>query len=129
MRTSLQLAFALLVATGCARLSGVDFVWFNVSGHEITVTGISGLPAFSTPSVLVPVPNDTNRLNEASATCWDSVKVGDSIKFVWSEGGVSRQFEAKRVELGIPSRLNGGQVRFTYIGEGKWRIRFVHGKL
>jgi hypothetical protein len=103
----------------------VDFVYFNLSTNEIRVTDVAGLPRDMTPGVLVPVADDTNRLNESSATCWESVSVGDAIKITWTESGTSRQFEAKRAELSIPARLDGGQVRFTYRGRGQWRIRFV----
>ena len=125
MRITRQLLFLLLILAGCGPMREVDFVWFNLSGHEIRVTDISGLPATATPGVLVAVPDDTNRLHEASATFWESIKVGESIKITWNESGASRQFEAKRADLSIPSRLNGGQVRFSYLGDGKWRIRLL----
>ena len=103
----------------------VDFSYFNLSGHEIKVTDISGLPSAATPGYLVAVPDDTNQLNEVSAHLYESVQIADTMKIVWDENGVSREFKAKRDDLSIPSRLHSGKVRFTYLGDGKWRIRFT----
>jgi hypothetical protein len=67
----------------------VDFVYFNLSGHEIRVTNISGLPSNATPGVLMPVPDDTNRLNEKSMTFFERSRIADKITIFWQEDGVS----------------------------------------
>jgi hypothetical protein len=114
-----------LLLTSCSQIRQVDFVWFNLSGREIRVTGISGLPGDVIPGVLIAVSDDTNRLNEASLTFFESIRAAETIKIVWDEGGATHSFEAKRVDLSVPVRLDGGQLRFSYLGADKWRIRFV----
>jgi hypothetical protein len=119
--------FLLLVAvaaTGCFRAPEVDFAWFNVSEHEIMVTDVSGLPPEASPGVLVVVSDDTNRLNRACSTFSESVPIGETIRIAWDEAGASRRYEVRRSDLNLPPRLHGGQVRFTYLGQGKWRVRF-----
>ena len=115
----LILSAALLV--GCSRQ--VDFVYFNLSGHEITVDGVSGLPAWAIPGMLVPVSDDTNRLNEASLTCWESVRIADQIIIRWTEANKPQEFRLQRDKQGVPARLSGGRLCFTYLGDGKWRVQ------
>jgi hypothetical protein len=75
--------------------------------------------------VLVVVSDDTNRLNRACSTFSESVPMGETIKIAWDEGGVSRRYEVRRSDVSLPPRLDGGQIRFTYLGQGKWRVRFL----
>jgi hypothetical protein len=125
MKSTILLLALMLPFTGCAALSEVDFVYFNLSGHEITVTNISGLPPEATPGVLVPVPNDTSRLNEKSSTFFERVRVADQITIFWQEDGTSHEARLQRKDLGFPSKLSGGQVRFSYLSGGKWRVRYL----
>lgn len=128
--TKLLLSFlSVMLLVGCSEIRQVDFVWFNLSDHEIVVTGISGLPPTVAPGVLVTVSDDTNRLNRAGVTLFESVHVADAIKIVWEEGGLSREFETRRLDLSLPSRLDEGQIKFTYLGDGKWRVRFVRQRV
>ena len=76
---------ATLAIASCSGRREVDFVWFNVSEHEIRVADVSGLPPAA---------------------------------------GVSRRYEVRRSDVSLLPRLDGGQVRFTYLGQGKWRVRF-----
>ena len=120
----LELLLAVFLFVGCSVMPQVDFVYFNLSGHEITVTDLSGLPRNAQPGVLVAVQDDTNRLNEKSVTFSESVRITDAIKIVWDENGASRTFEARRADLGLPTLLDSGQIRLSYLGDGKWRVRF-----
>jgi hypothetical protein len=129
MKTALPLVFSALIVVGCAPRTQVDFAWFNLSGHEIFVTDVSGLPPYASPGMLVAMPDDTSGAHGATATSWESIDVGDSIKITWSESGTSQRFEAKRADLSVPARLQGGQLKFTYQGHGKWRVRFVDHNL
>jgi hypothetical protein len=38
--------------------------------------------------------------------------------------GVAHEIEFKRDKLGIPAKLTSGKIRFTYLGDDKWRIKF-----
>jgi hypothetical protein len=114
-----------IALVGCSERREVEFAWFNVSGHEIRVTGISGLPLVVTPGVLVPVSDDTNRLNESGLHFFETIRVEDPLKIIWQEGGASRQVQFTRSDAGLPPKLTGGQVRFTYVGDGSWRLRVI----
>src|ERR1017187_2524023 len=102
---------------GCSRQ--VDFVYFNLSGHEITVDDVSGLPVWATPGVLVPSSDDTNQLNEKSATGFETVRIADRIGIHWTEDGKLRQLELRRSDVAVPATLRGGRLCFTYLGDGK----------
>ena len=106
---------------GCSRQ--VDFVYFNLSGHEITVDDVSGLPVWATPGVLVPSSDDTNQLNEKSATGFETVRIADRIGIHWTEDGKLRQLELRRSDVAVPATLRGGRLCFTYLGDGKWRVQ------
>jgi hypothetical protein len=120
MRSLALLTFLALLPLGCSRQ--VDFVYYNLSGREICVTDVTGLPAWAQPGVLVPVADDTNRLNESSLTCWESVRIADQLRIRWTEANQSRELLLKRSELGLPVRLTGGRLCFSYLGDGKWRV-------
>jgi hypothetical protein len=121
MRMLLLILCPALFLSGCSREAEVDFVYYNLSGHQILVTDITGLPAWASPGVLVPVSDDTNRLNEKSATSWEAVRIADQLRIHWTEADQQREFLLRRSELGLPAKLTGGRLCFTYFGNGKWR--------
>jgi hypothetical protein len=121
MKNLVLLILSVAFLVGCSRQ--VDFVFFNLSGREITVTDVSGLPSFATPGVLVPSSDDTNRLNEKSATSFESARIADQIRIHWTEGGRPRELDLKRGDLAVPAKLSSGRLCFTYLGDGKWRVR------
>jgi hypothetical protein len=103
----------------------VGFVFFNLSGHEIKVESISGLSDGPPVGHLAPAQNDSldNRLETVTSTFLDPVHVEDQIKIIWQEGGTAREAVLKRNESGLPAQLKNGKVRFTYLGDSKWRVR------
>jgi hypothetical protein len=121
MRKLLLIVFSALLFPGCSRKVEVNFVYYNLSGHQIIVTDVTGLPAWASPGVLVPVSDDSNRLNEKSATSWEAVRIAEQLKIHWTEADQQRELLLKRSELGLPARLAGGRLCFTYLGNGKWR--------
>jgi|ERR1044071_4164294 hypothetical protein len=121
MRTVALLILSAVLLFGCSRQ--VDFVYFNLSGQEIRVTDISGLPGFATPGVLVPSSDDTNRLNEKSATSFEAVRIADQITIRWTETNKKQELQLQREGLGVPAKLSGGRLCFTYLGDGKWRVK------
>ena len=120
MRKLLPITFSAFLLIGCAR--EVNFVYYNLSGHEILVTDVSGLPVWASPGVLVPVSDDTNRLNEKSTTGWEAVRIADQLTIRWTEAGQTRELLLKRSELALPASLTGGRLCFSYLGDGKWRV-------
>ena len=118
MKKLFPFLLAVVVLVGCSRQ--VDFVYYNQSGHEITVDDVSGLPRWASPGVLV-ASTDTNRPREASATCFESVRIADQIGIHWTESGKTQELRLHRAELGVPATLRGGRLCFTYLGDGKWR--------
>ena len=125
MNRSVSIFVLSILFASCSFLPEVDVMFFNLSTRQITVLGVSGLPSSATPGVLVPVANDTDQLYEASINFSEYVPVGDQIKIDWQEGGISHQVEWKRVDLHLPATLKGGQIRFTYVGDEKWRVKIV----
>jgi len=118
MKKLFPFLLAVVVLAGCSRQ--VDFVYYNQSGHEITVDDVSGLPRWASPGVLV-ASTDTNRPSEKSATCFESVRIADQISIHWTESGKTQELRLQRAELGVPATLRGGRLCFTYLGDGKWR--------
>ena len=126
MRTQLIcLLTSAVLYVGCVCPQPVEFAFFNLSGHEIVVNDVAGLPPNATPGVLMPVLDDTNRLNEKCAVLYERVRVGDRIKIIWTEADKPRELELQRSELAVPARLKGGKLRFTYLGDGKWRVKLL----
>ncbi|HVU08599.1 MAG TPA: hypothetical protein VHG89_08675 [Verrucomicrobiae bacterium] len=137
------LSFALiLVGASCSKsaLLDVEFEWFNLSTNEIYVSDAIGLPVEASPGILIPVKTE-DQLNTKSSIFSEAVRVKDQIAIKWNDNGtngfhgdfelpgkilpgMAHQIEFKRDELGIPSKLTNGKVRFTYLGNDKWRIKF-----
>jgi len=72
----------------------------------------------------------------------ETVRIKDRITIMWRDNGnegwpgglkipgsippgVAHQVEFKREDLGLPSKMNAGKVRFTYLGNDKWRVKLL----
>jgi hypothetical protein len=113
---------------GClagADVPQVEFAFFNLSTNEIRVTGVIGLPVEASPGRLQPVHSDTNRLEEKGSIYFEPVRIADQLKIVWEERGSTNRLELKRSDLKIPAKLTSGKVRFTYLGNDKWRVKLL----
>jgi hypothetical protein len=128
---------------GCAYFEGfstVEFTYFNLSSNEIWIIEIEGLPSDATPGRLTP-SRDEGRLSAAGSALPGGIRVPAKFKIVWKENGrrgwpgglenplsvppgITHEAEFYRDELGIPAKLTGGKVRFSYLGNDKWRVKF-----
>ena len=123
MKKLLFITISTLLLFGCSRgIREVDFVYYNLSRHQIYVTDVNGLPSWVSPGVLVPVSDDTNRLNEKSFASWEAVRVADQLRIRWTETDKSEEVSLNRTELSLPTKLTGGRLCFTYLGNQKWRV-------
>jgi hypothetical protein len=120
----------------------VSFVWFNLSTNEIWVTDAVGLPDQSWPGRLMPVRGE-EQLSESTATILEAVRIRDRITIKWKDNGqqgfsgfarsssggsppgIAHEATFKRDELGLPARTGNARIRFTYLGNDKWRIAIV----
>ncbi len=139
---SLRICFVFIVislfSAGCRRgESRVDFVYFNLSSNEIWITEITGLPPEASPGRLAPVP-DEGPLSVKGCGFFEPVRTGSKIKLIWEDGGVEgwpggnyvnktplREMMWTREELGIPATIRSGKLRFTYLGDDKWRVTLI----
>jgi hypothetical protein len=132
-------SFALL--TGCSRRGNVVFEWFNLSTNQVWVTGVAGIPDEASCGRMMPDPAE-DRLHVKASHFMEPVQVAREIKVTWKEDtvtawqgglkpgelvppGASHDAAFDRTELGIPSRLNSGTIRFTYLGNRAWKVRLV----
>ena len=132
---------SILFCGGCFGAQQVEFLYFNLSTNEIWVTGVIGLSAGASPGRLVPVHAE-DQLSEKSMTFFETMRVADQVKIVWKEGGqqgwpgglkpgelvppgISHELVSKRDDLKIPAKLTSGKVRFTYLGNDKWRVKLL----
>jgi len=140
--TTLALLVAL-AASGCGyRNRGeVEFEWYNLGTNEIYVTEVIGLPLEATPGRLGPDPAE-DRLHVASSVLFESIQIPDQLTILWKDngkegwpGGIeppgsdppgkTHRFELRRDELGIPAKFKVGTIRFTYLGDNKWRVKLL----
>jgi hypothetical protein len=144
MRNILIVISMIFGSGGCVSSGGptqVTFVYFNISSNAIWITDMLGLPRDATPGRLEPVHGE-DQLSEASSSIPGTVRVPEKIRIIWKENGkqgwpggvkppgsvppgVTHEAEFKRSDLGIPTDLRNGKVRFTYLGDDKWRIKTV----
>ena len=140
LRLILALAsFALL--TGCSQRGDVVFEWFNLSTNQVWVTSVAGIPDEASCGRMMPDPVE-DRLHVKASHFMEPVRVAAKIRVTWKEDtvtawqgglkpgdlvppGVSHDAAFDRTQLGIPSRLSTGTIRFTYLGGGAWKIRLV----
>ena len=143
MKNLIFLGGLMLVCSGCAswgKLPEVSFEWFNLSTNEIWVTDVVGLPIEASPGRLTQNRSE-DQLERSESTFSEIVRIKDRITIKWMENeqhgwpgalkpgelvppGVAHEAEFKRDELGIPARLSSGKIRFTYLGNDKWRVKF-----
>ncbi len=138
---ALSLALTFVCAAGGVGLKEVTFEYFNLSTNEIWVTGITGLPPDATPGRLRPsleeLPSEVKayvfseavRIKERLAIIWK-----DNGKKGWPGGlevpgsappGVAHKADLGRDDLGIPAKVSSGKIRFTYLGNEKWRVKLL----
>jgi hypothetical protein len=135
--------FAVLICVGCQKVSvlpNVEFEWFNLSTNEICIADVTGIPPQASCGRLMP-SHAEDRLESSASGFSETVKIKSEIKIKWNDNGtngfhnafddpgkplpgIAHQTEFKRDELGIPSKLTDGKIRFTYLGSDKWRVKF-----
>jgi hypothetical protein len=135
--------FAALILLGCQKveaLPNVEFEWFNLSTNEICITDATGIPPEASAGLLTP-SHAEDSLESSTSHFSEIIKVKSEIKIKWNDNGtngfhgdfelpgkilpgVAHQIELKRDDLGIPSKLTNGKIRFTYLGNDKWRVKF-----
>jgi len=131
-----------LAAVGCgAGVPEVTFKYFNLNTNEIWITEVIGLPLDATPGRLIPSREEIPLEVKASVFSetvhikdWITIKWKDNGKEGWSGGlkipgsippGEAHQAEFKREDLGILATLSSGKIRFTYLGNDKWRVELL----
>jgi hypothetical protein len=144
MKNILQSLIVTLVCAGCASDSGfpkVTFEYFNLSTNEIWVTEVAGFPPNATPGRLM-TSRDENPLEVKASVFSETVRIRSKIIIVWKDGGkqgwpgglksaelvpsgIAYQAAFKRDDLGIPAKLSSGRIRFTYLGNEKWRVKLL----
>lgn len=119
----------------------VDFVYFNLGSNEIVVKSIEGLPRWANPGLLIPVHSGDQPPKKIMDSL-DAVCIESRITIKWQDNGTNgfndyweshestmpgteHKAEFKRDDLGIPATLKKGGVRFTYLGNDKWRIEYA----
>jgi hypothetical protein len=143
MRNLVVCLLMIIACSGCVGGTGlpaVSFAWFNLSTNEIWVTDAVGLPDESWAGRLQPVHGE-DRLSEASSTIMETVHIKDQIVIKWKDNGkqgwpggvnppgstppgAAHEAVFKRSDFGIPAKLSSGKIRFTYLGNDKWRVKF-----
>src|SRR5262249_18622860 len=134
-----------ILCSGCAAgmrdVPGVHFEWFNLGTNDIWVTDVKGLQPDAAPGLLIPTRTES-QLKTKESVFWETVRITDSITIVWKDNGKQgfpggrgpsgftrlpgtlRETKINRASVGIPKTLNGGKIRFSYLGGDQWRIRF-----
>lgn len=135
---------SIFLCAGCVSGFGgqeVTFEYFNLSTNEIWVTDIAGLPAWASPGRLMP-SHAEDALEVTASTSFETVRIKDQIKIIWKDNGqqgwpgglkpgelvpagITHEAQFKRDDLGIPAKLKNGKIRFTYLGNDKWRVKLL----
>lgn len=142
MRNIILCLAMTLACVGCgASLPEVAFEYFNLSANEIWLTDITGLPPNAAPGRLIPGKEEIPLEVKASVFS-ERVRMKDRITIKWKDNGkegwpgglkipgsippgVAHQAEFKRDDFGIPAKLSSGKIRFTYLGNEKWLVKFL----
>jgi hypothetical protein len=126
------------------RSAEVSFQWFNLSTNEIWVVEVVGLPAEASAGRLMPSHSE-DPLRTKESHFFEPVRIKSRMTIVWQDVGKNglpggrkpgelpppgneHRFELKRDDLGIPARMTGGKIRFTYLGNEQWRVRLLSEK-
>jgi hypothetical protein len=126
MKRHIMILVSLVLFAGCVIGQGrkeISFEWFNLSVFRIKVVDVGGMPPNVMPGVLSPSPNEI--LPTKTSIAYGPVHIKNLVKIIWQEDGVSHETEMKRDDLKIPAILTDGTVRFTYLGDDKWRVSLI----
>jgi hypothetical protein len=136
-------AMSFCLFGGCVSGFGVQsvtFEYFNLSTNDIWVNNVIGLPSEAAPGHLKPCQAE-DQLSVKASVFYETIPISSSIKIVWKDNGkqgwpgglkpnelvppgITHEVEFKRDDFGIPAKLTNVIVRFTYLGDDKWRIKF-----
>ena len=125
MKNIILILLVIFAGHGCAtelNLGEVSIEWFNLSEIRIKVVDVGGMPPNVMPGVLSPSPNET--LATATSVVYGPVHIKGQINIFWQQDGNSHKAEFKRDDCGIPAKLSSGKIRFTYLGNDKWRVKY-----
>lgn len=129
-------------ATTIRELPDVSFEWFNLSTNQIWVAEVVGLPLEASCGRLMP-SKDESPLKVKESNFSETVEIPRKLTIVWknpgtngfqplkppnlSPPGVEHRLELKRDDFGIPAKITNGKIRFTYLGNEQWRVKFFKG--
>jgi hypothetical protein len=144
MRNLFASLLMIVSCSGCAIGKGlpeVNFEWFNLSTNEIWIVDVAGLPPEASPGRLMP-SREENPIHLEGSEFNEVIHLKDTIGIKWKENGkegwpsgvqtspegspatgVMHEAVFKRADLGIPPKLDHAKLRFTYLGEDKWRVK------
>jgi hypothetical protein len=122
MKIFFNTAITAVLLIGCSNVKPVQFAYCNLSTNEISVLNISGISVNVAPGYLMPSRDKTGESDQASLEFYQILEVAHLIQIVWEENGIVHQYEIDREQVSIPSKLEKGKVRFTYLGNRSWRI-------
>ena len=132
----------IFITIGCSGGGGLpdaSFEWFNLGPKEIWVTDVVGIPMQASPGRLTPSRGE-DELESTSSSFAEMVRLDDRIEIKWKENeannwphglyepdnppGIKHEAEFMRTNFGMPAKLISGKIRFTYLGDDKWRIKY-----
>lgn len=124
MRNRVRLLLGTILLASTAVVGATNSVEFSFSNRSTNVlyVKVAGLPATASPGVLAPSSHGWERATSAYS---GAVRVKDEIKLEWSEAAKKHLIELKRKDLGLPENISRTAVHFTYLGEGRWKIKVV----
>jgi len=146
MKHNVLIFVAMLAFLGCgksANLPEVTLEWFNLGTNQIWVTEASGIPIGASPGRLMPSLSE-NQLDVSASSFSEIVHIEERIVIKWMDNGkqgwpggvnppgsvppgVAHEAEFSRDALGLPAKLEKNRIRFTYLGNDKWRIVRLNG--
>ena len=115
-----------LFCCGCAShllRNEVVFEFVNLSTNRIHGEEVKGFPEEVAGGWLIPAKEENHP--SGTVVLSEIIHIEKQIKIVWHENKKLHEWELKRDDLGLPSKLTGGRVRFTYLGGEKWRIKLL----
>jgi hypothetical protein len=115
----------LVISAKCEKFKWTIVYFVNLTSHTLYAT-TEGIDPDPCPGVVNPGAG-TTQLSANGAQFYGPVAIDDTITMLWTVVGNSttNKAEFKRDDLGMPAKVNGGKITFTFTSNCTWQITYI----
>ena len=124
MRAFVPVAFLCLGCATAGEPKPTQYNYVNMTDHLLRVE-IAGVTPNASPGMVNP-HTGSSRLRRVEKEYQREILVADAIEITWTKNRGDQKNHAllRREGLGLPARLSGGKLEFTYTAQETWEVKY-----